>query len=72
MLVLSRKDQENIVIPALGITITVVGIQPGKVRLGIVAPSDVAIYREEVWAKIQDREYLPELVGESVAALAHP
>ena len=47
MLVLSRKYGEKIRIGG-DITITVVDIEPNKVRLGIEAPRDVPIYREEL------------------------
>src|SRR5689334_18295923 len=47
MLVLSRKLGEKILIGD-NITITVVDIDRGKIRLGIDAPRDVLVYREEV------------------------
>jgi carbon storage regulator len=50
MLVLSRKVNEKIVIDG-GIVITVVKIEGGQVRLGIEAPSDVKVYREELLSK---------------------
>jgi carbon storage regulator len=48
MLVLSRRPGERIVIPHCGLTVTVVSVQGNRVRLGISAPADVAVYREEV------------------------
>ncbi len=48
MLVLSRKKNESIVIDER-IVITVVEIRGDKVRLGIEAPRDVAIHRQEVY-----------------------
>ena len=47
MLVLSRKLNEKIVIDG-GITVTVVKIDRNQVRLGIEAPGDVSVYREEL------------------------
>lgn len=47
MLVLSRKINEKIVIDG-GITITVVKIDRNQVRIGIQAPGDVGVYREEL------------------------
>ena len=47
MLVLSRKLGEKIFIGE-NICITVVDIDRGKIRLGIEAPRDVAIYRQEL------------------------
>lgn len=60
MLVLSRKPNEEIVIPQYGITVTPVQIKGDKVRLGITAPPDVEVYRREVWEKMQaDQPDLP-------------
>ena len=55
MLVLSRKKNESIVIDK-DITITVVEIRGDKVRLGIVAPKDVPVHRQEVWDAIRGAE----------------
>jgi len=54
MLVLSRRKDETIVIDRR-ITIKVVHIQDGKVRLGIVAPVDMSVNRGEVQAQIDAR-----------------
>ena len=51
MLVLSRQKNESIVINN-NITIVVVDIQMGKVRLGIEAPKDIPVHRGEVQDKI--------------------
>lgn len=51
MLVLSRKKNESIVINN-DIVITVVEIRGDKVRLGIVAPREVPVHREEVYEAI--------------------
>jgi two-component system, OmpR family, response regulator len=48
MLVLSRRQNEKVVLPGLGIIIEVVAIRPGVVRLGLSAPPAVAILREEL------------------------
>jgi len=48
MLVLSRRLHEKILIPGMNIAITVVGFKPGQVRLGIEAPPEVTVLREEV------------------------
>ncbi len=55
MLVLSRKKDESIVIND-NIVVTIVEIRGDKVRLGIEAPREVEIHREEIWIKIQQRE----------------
>lgn len=51
MLVLSRLVGETIVVND-NIRITVVEIDRGKCRVGITAPRDVSIHREEVWNQI--------------------
>lgn len=52
MLVLSRKKDERIVIGD-NITILVVEIRGDKVRLGIEAPREVSVHRQEVYEAIQ-------------------
>jgi carbon storage regulator len=51
MLVLSRKKNESIVIDN-NIVVTIVEIRGDKVRLGIVAPKDVPVHRQEVYDAI--------------------
>ena len=52
MLVLSRKRDQQIVIGD-GIVITVVEIRGDKVRLGINAPTEIPVHRQEVYEAIQ-------------------
>jgi carbon storage regulator CsrA len=49
MLVLARQINKRILIPAINTAIEVVAIRSGSVRLGIEAPEDVTILREELW-----------------------
>ncbi len=56
MLVLSRKQDEKIIIGD-SITLMVVAIQGDKVRLGIEAPKNVSIHREEVYRIIQQEKH---------------
>jgi carbon storage regulator len=51
MLVLSRRLNEKIMLPDQNITVQVLSIKGGTVRLGIDAPLDVGIFREEVLQK---------------------
>ena len=51
MLVLSRKSNESIVIND-NIKVTVVEIRGDKVRLGIVAPKEIPVHRQEVYDQI--------------------
>lgn len=52
MLVLSRKKGEQIVVNDTT-TITIVEIQGDKVSIGIDAPPDVVVHRQEVWDAIK-------------------
>ena len=54
MLVLSRKKNDSIVINN-DITVTVVEIRGDKVRLGIVAPKEVPVHRQEVFDAIHGK-----------------
>lgn len=53
MLILTRAAGETIVIGD-GITITVMGMHGGQVRIGVEAPREIAVHREEVWLRIHD------------------
>ncbi len=48
MLVLSRKQDQKVRFPGLGITVQVVGVKGSSVRLGIDAPAEVRIIRDEL------------------------
>jgi len=52
VLVLSRRPNEKIVFPATEIAVQVLSIKPGAVRLGIEAPPEVEVLREELAANI--------------------
>jgi len=52
MLVLSRRTSETLIIGD-DIKITVLGISGNQVRLGIAAPKEVEVHREEVYQRIQ-------------------
>lgn len=57
MLVLTRKTDERIVIG--NITVTVVAVKKGRVRLGVEAPRDLVVMREEIAnrkSKIENRK----------------
>lgn len=64
MLVLSRKVNQRIVIGG-GIIVTVVKIDRNQVRLGIEAPGEVPVYREELIDVAQAAPSDPEAVAVS-------
>jgi carbon storage regulator len=60
MLVLSRKSREAVVVGEADglrplLTVTVIGIRGGNVKLGFEADARVPIHREEVWERINGK-----------------
>jgi len=53
MLILSRKKDESIIIDG-NIEVKVLEIDEGKVKLGIEAPKDIEIFREELYKSIKE------------------
>ena len=60
MLVLSRKLGERILVPHTELTVTVVAIDAKTVKLGITAPTEVGVYREELWRKVCAENVAPQ------------
>lgn len=56
MLVLSRRFGEKIIVGERELTITVVEIREGSVRIGIDAPRATPVYREEIYLARQRGE----------------
>jgi len=52
MLILSRKPNEALILQD-DIKITVLGIKGNQVRIGIEAPNNISVHREEIYQKIQ-------------------
>ena len=63
MLVLSRKIGERILVPHYELAVTVIAVEGKAVRLGISAPKDIAVYREEVWKQLCQETHGPPPKG---------
>ena len=57
MLILTRRVNESFKVGD-DITVTVMGINGSQVRLGIDAPKDVAVHREEIYERVQAEKRL--------------
>ena len=55
MLILTRRIDETLMIGD-EIHVTVLGIKGNQVRIGVEAPKDVAVHREEIYKKIQEHQ----------------
>src|SRR5262245_43165641 len=71
MLVLSRRLQEKIVLPAINTIIRVVAVKAGAVRLGIEAPPDVRVLREELLQRPGETTVPEPAPRESLRQLNH-
>lgn len=55
MLILTRRVGETLMVGD-DITVTVLGVKGNQVRLGVNAPKDVAVHREEIYLRIQGEQ----------------
>ena len=68
MLILTRRVGEKLVIGE-NVTITVLGVKGNQIRIGIDAPPEVQVHREEIFQRIlKERE---ELDGTTVTSNSH-
>jgi carbon storage regulator len=55
MLILTRRVGETLMI-GTEVSVTVMGVQDNQVRIGINAPKDVAVHREEIYERVKQEK----------------
>ena len=71
MLILTRRPQETLVVGD-NIKVQVLGVKGGQVRLGVEAPREVPVYREEIWVRIKRDKHKPGELEPADAVGASP
>jgi carbon storage regulator len=65
MLILTRRIGETLVVGD-EVTVTVLGVKGSQVRLGVNAPKNVAVHREEIYERIQkEKQQAPKTGSEA-------
>lgn len=55
MLILTRRTDESLMIGD-DVTVTVLGVKGNQVRIGVTAPRDKAVHREEIYLLVQGKQ----------------
>ena len=63
MLILTRRVGETLMVGD-EVTVTVLGVKGNQVRIGVNAPKDVAVHREEIYQRIQEEKPADDTVAD--------
>jgi carbon storage regulator len=64
MLILTRRVGESLMIGD-NVTVTVLGIKGNQVRIGVLAPKEVGVHREEIYERIRHEKEVEGACGSS-------
>ena len=70
MLILTRRVGETVVIGD-DITVTVLGVKGGQVRIGVNAPKEVAVHREEIYERVKREQLTGEVSRSQAVSVNH-
>jgi len=70
MLILTRRVGETVVIGD-DVTVTVLGVKGNQIRLGVNAPREIAVHREEIFERIKRERSEGEAPVAKVAGASH-
>jgi carbon storage regulator len=56
MLIVTRRVGETVMV-GRDVTVTVVGVRGGQVRIGVNAPKDVTVHRKEIYERIRREQH---------------
>lgn len=59
MLILTRRTDESLMIGD-DVTVTVLGVKGNQVRIGVTAPRDKAVHREEIYLQVLGKQTAPK------------